>query len=268
MIEFASNGGDARGYLAVPEAGSGPGVIVLQEWWGLAPQPTRVWDLPAAQAWAAVAHPSFATAGIRTLEHPVLTRAKVLVAAGDPEAAEPLVDLYLQRARTVRYRLGQMEGLAVLTLVRAAQQRPAEATAALRESLVIAAPEGLTQRFVLLGEGLVPSLRALRGDTFVGRHAELLLARLRQAPRPHPLPLTAPGPLPQLTPRDLDIMACVGRRLTNNEIANELGISPLTAKNYVTRLCGKLEAPNRRAAVAQAQRLGLVDPAQSGFANR
>lgn len=35
MIEL---GGDARGYLAVPESGSGPGVLVLQEWWGLNPQ--------------------------------------------------------------------------------------------------------------------------------------------------------------------------------------------------------------------------------------
>lgn len=35
IIEFASNGIDARGYLAVPEEGSGPGIIVVQEWWGL-----------------------------------------------------------------------------------------------------------------------------------------------------------------------------------------------------------------------------------------
>jgi carboxymethylenebutenolidase len=35
MIEFKSNGIDARGYLCVPESGSGPGVIVIQEWWGL-----------------------------------------------------------------------------------------------------------------------------------------------------------------------------------------------------------------------------------------
>ena len=32
---FASNGGQAHGYLAIPESGSGPGVIVIQEWWGL-----------------------------------------------------------------------------------------------------------------------------------------------------------------------------------------------------------------------------------------
>ena len=35
LIEFAANGIDARGYLATPESGSGPGLIVVQEWWGL-----------------------------------------------------------------------------------------------------------------------------------------------------------------------------------------------------------------------------------------
>jgi carboxymethylenebutenolidase len=34
-VEFQSNGGTASGYLAKPESGSGPGVIVIQEWWGL-----------------------------------------------------------------------------------------------------------------------------------------------------------------------------------------------------------------------------------------
>ncbi|MDA8392570.1 MAG: dienelactone hydrolase family protein [Actinomycetota bacterium] len=35
IVEFRSNGGTASGYLAVPTAGSGPGVVVIQEWWGL-----------------------------------------------------------------------------------------------------------------------------------------------------------------------------------------------------------------------------------------
>jgi carboxymethylenebutenolidase len=34
-VEFASNGSTARGYLARPERGSGPGVLVVQEWWGV-----------------------------------------------------------------------------------------------------------------------------------------------------------------------------------------------------------------------------------------
>ncbi len=34
-VEFPSNGGIASGYLVKPAAGSGPGVLVIQEWWGL-----------------------------------------------------------------------------------------------------------------------------------------------------------------------------------------------------------------------------------------
>lgn len=55
MIEFKSNGGTARGYLATPVGGTGPGVIVLQEWWGLAPQLMRVADRLAAEGYSALA---------------------------------------------------------------------------------------------------------------------------------------------------------------------------------------------------------------------
>jgi carboxymethylenebutenolidase len=34
-ISFPSNGSDASGYLVRPDSGSGPGVLVIQEWWGL-----------------------------------------------------------------------------------------------------------------------------------------------------------------------------------------------------------------------------------------
>src|SRR5215475_9520903 len=34
-VEFRSNGSTASGYLVTPSVGSGPGVLVIQEWWGL-----------------------------------------------------------------------------------------------------------------------------------------------------------------------------------------------------------------------------------------
>ena len=34
-VEFPSNGHVAAGYLVTPAAGSGPGILVIQEWWGL-----------------------------------------------------------------------------------------------------------------------------------------------------------------------------------------------------------------------------------------
>lgn len=55
MITFRSNGSTAEGYLAVPAGGSGPGVLVLQEWWGLVPHITEVCDRYAAEGFLALA---------------------------------------------------------------------------------------------------------------------------------------------------------------------------------------------------------------------
>jgi carboxymethylenebutenolidase len=54
-VSFASNGGTCEGYLATPESGSGPGVIVIQEWWGLVGHITDVADRFAAEGFVALA---------------------------------------------------------------------------------------------------------------------------------------------------------------------------------------------------------------------
>lgn len=55
MVEFRSNGNQARGYLAMPGGGSGPGVIVIQEWWGLHPQLMEMCDKFADEGFVALA---------------------------------------------------------------------------------------------------------------------------------------------------------------------------------------------------------------------
>jgi carboxymethylenebutenolidase len=54
-VSFASNGGHAHGYLATPASGSGPGVIVIQEWWGLTDHIASVADRLAAEGFVALA---------------------------------------------------------------------------------------------------------------------------------------------------------------------------------------------------------------------
>lgn len=44
-----------RGYLALPPGGSGPGVVVLQEWWGLVPHIKTVTDRFAEAGFVAIA---------------------------------------------------------------------------------------------------------------------------------------------------------------------------------------------------------------------
>ena len=54
-VTFASNGGQAHGYLATPAGGTGPGVIVIQEWWGLTDHIASVADRLAAEGFVALA---------------------------------------------------------------------------------------------------------------------------------------------------------------------------------------------------------------------
>ena len=54
-VEFPSNGTKASGYLATPQAGNGPGVIVIQEWWGLVGHIKNVCDRFAAEGFSALA---------------------------------------------------------------------------------------------------------------------------------------------------------------------------------------------------------------------
>lgn len=54
-VEFKSNGSTASGYLAIPNTGSGPGVVVIQEWWGLNDQIRRTADRFAQEGFVALA---------------------------------------------------------------------------------------------------------------------------------------------------------------------------------------------------------------------
>ncbi len=54
-VTFPCNGGEAHGYLAVPAGGRGPGVIVIQEWWGLTDHVADLTDRFAREGFVALA---------------------------------------------------------------------------------------------------------------------------------------------------------------------------------------------------------------------
>jgi carboxymethylenebutenolidase len=55
MVQFPFAGGNTGGYLATPKQGSGPGVIVIQEWWGLVDHIKDVCDRFADEGFVALA---------------------------------------------------------------------------------------------------------------------------------------------------------------------------------------------------------------------
>lgn len=66
------------------------------------------------------------------------------------------------------------------------------------------------------------------------------------------------GPEVALSPRELDVLACVGVGSTNAETARRLQILPETVKSYLSSAMRKLGARNRHAAASTARRRGLL----------
>jgi DNA-binding NarL/FixJ family response regulator len=68
------------------------------------------------------------------------------------------------------------------------------------------------------------------------------------------------GGLHLLTSRELEMLRCLARGLSNREIAGEIGIAVATVKAHVSRLLTKLGLRDRAAAVVFAYEVGLVRP--------
>ncbi|MGW5971142.1 response regulator [Streptomyces sp. NPDC055186] len=82
-----------------------------------------------------------------------------------------------------------------------------------------------------------------------------LIERFLRSPE---MPVTA-GP-ECLSDRERQVLALVARGLNNTEVAEALGLSPLTAKTHVSRIMGKLAARDRAQLVIVAYESGLVAP--------
>ncbi|MBK3571423.1 MULTISPECIES: response regulator transcription factor [unclassified Streptomyces] len=63
-----------------------------------------------------------------------------------------------------------------------------------------------------------------------------------------------------LSARERGVLALVARGLNNTEVAEALGLSPLTAKTHVSRIMGKLGARDRAQLVIVAYESGMVTP--------
>ena len=72
----------------------------------------------------------------------------------------------------------------------------------------------------------------------------------------------SPGLLDGLTPREREVLALVGRGMSNDEIGAALFLSPATARTYVSRLLAKLAARDRSRLVVLAYETGLVRPGE------
>ena len=102
-----------------------------------------------------------------------------------------------------------------------------------------------------------------RGDALIQPSVMRRLVETFVASRPRagmPKGSHAREAIRSLTDREREILTLVARGLTNEEIADDLVISPATVKTHVARIMGKLDAHDRAQLVVCAYESGLVSP--------
>ncbi|MFF4615204.1 response regulator [Nonomuraea jabiensis] len=119
---------------------------------------------------------------------------------------------------------------------------------------VLAALRAGAHGYALKGAGpeeIVAAVRAVaRGEAVFGAGvAARILAHFAR--------VAAASPFPQLTEREHEVLGLVARGLDNTAIAQRLGVSGKTVRNYVSNVLTKLHVTDRSAAIVRAREAGL-----------
>ncbi|MFV2111148.1 response regulator [Micromonospora sp. LOL_025] len=109
-------------------------------------------------------------------------------------------------------------------------------------------------------EGLVAAVRTVaRGEGFIAPAVTRRLITAFAATVPATSAATR-GAVDALTPRERDVLACLGLGLSNQQVADRLAMAESTTKTHVSRILAKLDLRSRVQAAILAQELGLPAP--------
>lgn len=124
------------------------------------------------------------------------------------------------------------------------------------EAAVLAGACGFLLKDAPVTEFVAAIQAAAAGDSWLApRAAAAVLDKLR---RDHIEPLETLDTADTLSARELEVLKLVARGLENSQIAEELCISPRTAKNHLSNVLAKLGMSNRVQAAIYAVRHGLA----------
>lgn len=211
-------------------------------------------QLSAALAWAAEYQANRAAAPVEYLrEFEDLTLAHILLAAGDLDGLEELLDRLIDAAITSQRVRAAIEALILRARLDQARGATPAAVARIAHALQLAAPASLRRVFleqgVAIGELLGGARAAAPG--FV----TTMLDELGPPPGSGNPPLAEP-----LSDQERRVLELIIAGKSNQEIAAALVISVGTAKWHVHNILQKLGVNNRSQAIARARELGLDNP--------
>ncbi|MFI6501810.1 response regulator [Nonomuraea typhae] len=110
-------------------------------------------------------------------------------------------------------------------------------------------------------EELIEGIRIVhRGEAVVAPRLLLGLIGTFVRPAPARTVMRVPEALPELGERDVQVLLLIARGLSNQEMAEELGLALSTVKNRVSELFARLGVRDRAQAVILAYESGVVTP--------
>ncbi len=192
------------------------------------------------------------------------TVARIRLAEGRPADALRALELACATFEAWGTVPDQISTLLIAAAMHDAAGDRGQALADLSRAVRLGAPGGYVRRFVDDGRSLGSLLAG------VGGAPPAFVARVRAALRDDQAPrgivrrgtkvLVAPdgGLVESLTAREQDVLRLLATGARNAELAEELGVSPGTAKWHVAHVLAKLGATSRTGAVVRGQELGLV----------
>jgi LuxR family maltose regulon positive regulatory protein len=195
-------------------------------------------------------------------EYEHITLARVLLAKHATERVEGglhgparLLERLLEAAESGARTGSVIEILVVQALVHQAERDIPAALASLARALTLAEPEGYVRLFIDEGVAMVSLLRAAVKQGTVQGYARRLLAAGTKTPVTGP---DLPGLIGQLSERERNVLRLLGSDLDGPDIARELSVSLSTVRTHTNNIFAKLGVHDRRAAVRQARKLGLL----------
>jgi DNA-binding NarL/FixJ family response regulator len=125
------------------------------------------------------------------------------------------------------------------------------------DDLVFSSMRAGARGYVLKGANQAEVLRAIRavgnGEVIFGPTIAQRVMSFLSAPRP----VTPPRLFPELTEREMEVLALIAQGRTNEEIAKRLVLSLKTVRNHVSNIFSKLQVADRAQAVIRAREAGL-----------
>jgi ATP/maltotriose-dependent transcriptional regulator MalT len=214
---------------------------------------------PMPSGLSSIKKPSNAYPMFLWMELPDISQCRVLLAAGtdsDLQEAENRLKECLRLSHAQNNTFHRIYILPLLASAYEKQERIEEALTVLEEAVNLAAPGKFIRPFIESGPTTAALLTRLAekgiAEDYIGRLLDAFSPPTRQ---PSSVVQT---PDVQLTNREHEILELIARRLRTKEIAEKLFISTHTVNAHLKNLYRKVDAHDRRQAVARAKKLGIL----------